>query len=200
MLLRLFLCTCLLITGSGQSYYPTPSPFLYSLTSIMSGSFKYEPEPGDNKVWEEYMKVWGVETTENQGKNISSELFITLSEPESPSYSTTFRVLEDGSGVDIDYQGQWTLPLLFGQEVTTTEPALGKEMKSFSWRTGPTTFSVVNRVEEDGISERKSLVFYPHGVQVFSTVTRSDLHQEATLYEWLERVDEDGEPLTVYVR
>ena len=101
--------------------------------------------------------------------------------------------------MDIDYQGQWTLPLKFGQEVTTTEPALSKEMKSVSWRTGPSTFSIVNRVEEDGISERKNLVFYPHGVQVFSTVTRQDLDMKATLYEWLERVDEDGEPLSVYI-
>ena len=74
--------------------------------------------------------------------------------------------MSDGSGVDVDYEGQWTLPLRFGQEVTSTEPALGKEMKSLSWRTGHNTLYVKNVVEEDGIEEVKNVVFYPHGAQV----------------------------------
>ena len=81
-------------------------------------------------------------------------------------YGTTFNLLSDGSGVDVDYEGQWTLQLRFGQEVTSTEPALGKEMKSLSWRTGHNTFYVKNLVEEDGIEEVKNIVFYPHGAQV----------------------------------
>ena len=119
---------------------------------------------------------------------------------ESLSYGATLRVSPDGGGVDIDYEGQWTLPLRFGQEVTTTEPALGKQMKSFSWRTGQNTLKVINRVEEDGISETKSLVFYPHGLQVFSTVRRPAEDMEATLYEWLVRVDLQGRPVTLYIR
>ena len=81
-------------------------------------------------------------------------------------YGTTFNLLSDGSGVDVDYEGQWTLQLRFGQEVTSTEPALGKEMKSLSWRTGHNTFYVKNLVEEDGIEEVKNIVFYPNGAQV----------------------------------
>ena len=30
----------------------------------MSGNFKYKRVPGDTKVWEEYMKVWGVKMPE----------------------------------------------------------------------------------------------------------------------------------------
>ena len=73
--------------------------------------------------------------------------------------------------MDVDYEGQWTLPLRFGQEVTSTEPALGKEMKSLSWRTGHNTFYVKNVVEEDGIKEVKNLVFYPHGAQVRNVIS-----------------------------
>ena len=85
-------------------------------------------------------------------------------------YGISFNLLSDGSGVDVDYEGQWTLPLRFGQEVTSTEPALGKEMKSLSWRTGQNTFYVKNLVEEDGIEEVKNIVFYPHGAQVINTL------------------------------
>ena len=65
--------------------------------------------------------------------------------------------------MDVDYEGQWTLPLRFGQEVTSTEPALGKEMKSLTWRTGHNTLYVKNVVKEDDIEQVKNVVFYLHG-------------------------------------
>ena len=62
MTMRLFLWTALLCTASCESWYPTPSP--YTNDSIMAGHFRYKRVPGDAKVWEEYMKVWGVQMPE----------------------------------------------------------------------------------------------------------------------------------------
>ena len=77
-MIRLFLCTALLSTATCD-WYPTPSP--YTTDNIMSGSFKYKRVPGDAKVWEEYMKVWGVKMPEenqidDQGgkENVSFQL------------------------------------------------------------------------------------------------------------------------------
>ena len=76
MMIRLFLWTALLCTASSEWWYPTPSP--YTNDSIMSGHFRYKRVPGDAKVWEEYMKVWGVKMPEQnqiddqgRGKNVS---------------------------------------------------------------------------------------------------------------------------------
>ena len=77
-MIRLFLCSALLSTATCDSWYPTPSP--YTQDNIMSGNFKYKRVPGDAKVWEEYMKVWGVKMPEenqidDQGKreNVSND-------------------------------------------------------------------------------------------------------------------------------
>ena len=62
MIIHLFLSTALLSTVSCDGWYPTPSP--YTNNTIMSGHFRYKRVPGDAKVWEEYMKVWGVQMPE----------------------------------------------------------------------------------------------------------------------------------------
>ena len=70
-MIRLFLCSAWLSTATSDWWYPTPSPYTHD--NIMSGNFKYKRVPGDAKVWEEYMKVWGVKMPEenqidDQGK------------------------------------------------------------------------------------------------------------------------------------
>ena len=78
MMILLLLFTALLSTASSDWWYPTPSP--YTNNNIMSGHFQYKRVQGDAKVWEEYMKVWGVQMPEenqidDQGRD---SLYTTL--------------------------------------------------------------------------------------------------------------------------
>ena len=79
MMILLLLLTALLSTVTSDWWYPTPSP--YTNDNIMSGNFKYKRVPGDAKVWEEYMKVWGVKMPEenqidDQGRDSFTRLFL----------------------------------------------------------------------------------------------------------------------------
>ena len=68
--------------------------------------------------------------------------------------------------MSIDFDGEFSQELKFGQEVISTEPFSGLKMKTVAVRTGPNSFSQSSRVEEAGITETVSYVFYPSGAEV----------------------------------
>ena len=68
--------------------------------------------------------------------------------------------------MSIDIDGEFSQELKFGQAVTSTEPFSGLKMRTVSWRTGPNSFTQSSRLEEVGIRETVSYVFYPAGAQV----------------------------------
>ena len=108
--------------------------------------------------------------------------------------------------MSIDFDGELSQELKFGQEVISTEPFSGLKMKTVAWRTGANSFSQTSRVEEAGITETVSYVFYPSGAQVShrnnagrypdkkngdqvnTKVARPSQNQEARLTEWYERL------------
>ena len=90
--------------------------------------------------------------------------------------------------MSIDFDGEFSQELKFGQEVISSEPFSGLKMKTVSWRTGPSSFTQSSRLEEAGILETVSYVFYPSGVQVNTKVVRPSQNQEALLTEWYERL------------
>ena len=68
--------------------------------------------------------------------------------------------------MSIDFDGEFSKELKFGQEVTSREPLSGLKMKTVAWRTGPNSFTQSSRLEDAGIIETVSYVFYPSGAQV----------------------------------
>ena len=83
----------------------------------------------------------------------------------SDSYGATFTLSPDGNSLSIDYDGEFTQQLKFGQEVISTEPVSGQKMKTISWRTGRNSFTQTSKLE-GGITETVSYVFYDNGAQV----------------------------------
>ena len=123
----------------------------------------------------------------------------------SDSYKTTFSLSKDGNRISIDFDGEFGQELKFGQEVTSSDPVSGLKMKTVAWRTGPNSFTQSSRLEEAGILETVSYVFYPSGAQVSpeegleiilfnndnqvnTKVVRPSQNQEALLTEWYERL------------
>ena len=124
----------------------------------------------------------------------------------SDSYKTTFSLSKDGNRISIDFDGEFGQELKFGQEVTSSDPVSGLKMKTVAWRTGPNSFTQSSRLEEAGIIETVSYVFYPSGAQVSreggwemmelyndnqvnTKVARPSENQEAQLTEWYERLN-----------
>ena len=68
--------------------------------------------------------------------------------------------------MSINFDGEFSQELKFGQEVSSRDPFSGVKMKTVSWRTGPNSFTQSSRLEDTGMKETVSYVFYPSGAQV----------------------------------
>ena len=123
----------------------------------------------------------------------------------SDSYGATFTLSPDGNSLSIDYDGEFTQQLKFGQEVISTEPVSGQKMKTISWRTGRNSFTQTSKLE-GGITETVSYVFYDNGaqvrqrgecdrsvcqlsIQVNTKASKPSENLVAELSEWYERIN-----------
>merc|ERR1711874_412210 len=165
-----FISTFLLLLSPALSQRPL-SP---GRNPLMSGRFIYRAQPEEEQMWINYFNILDIPLTE--------ELLAQ------DSYKTTFSLSKDGKRMSIDFDGEFSQELKFGQEVISTEPFSGLKMKTVAWRTGANSFSQTSRVEEAGITETVSYVFYPSGAQVNTKMARPSQNQEARLTEWYERL------------
>ena len=69
-------------------------------------------------------------------------------------------------GVQLEAEGL-TLDLLLNKETTSTEwTEGGEEMKTYTWRTGPSSVRIRNSVEDIGVVEIQDINFLPNGIAV----------------------------------
>ena len=191
MLALLLLLPCLAL----PHWAPLPAP----APALLSGRFLPRPMPGQTQMEAAYMAVWGV-TEEGEMDDDMDSAPLELS------------VSEDGTTLNIDWNdGAWVVALKFGEETTLSNPFIGKDQMSRAWLVAGNRINIETRVEEDGLMELKTFTFSPVGlqvrgsecsaarlsVQISSWVSKPAAWTGASMEEWLQRVDEEGEPRTL---
>merc|ERR1711973_83571 len=63
-------------------------------------------------------------------------------------------------------------------------------------RTGPSSVVLTEHTEDPATFEIKNIVFFPHGVEIRSELRKKGTFMAAQLYEWYDRIDENGEKKT----
>merc|ERR1711874_175703 len=183
MFLQAFLVFLISNAEAHIGYYPS----LYGQGSmeLLSGDFQGRVLPHMAMSWDHYLKLY--EVPEDQWDTWKG------------SNKVTFTMSEDGSGMSVLYDGI-TEPLeyKFGEETAVElDEAAGGNSKQRMVRNGPTSVMLSINTEDIGVMETKNIVFHPNGVQITSTAFKPSAYMSAHLYEWYDRVDEEGNKKTL---
>merc|ERR1712039_166805 len=84
------------------------------------------------------------------------------------------------------------LDYTFGVEQDFDLEDLGGKSKQTIVRTGPTSVVVTVKSEDPATHEVKNIVFHPHGAEIRSSLSKAGTFMTAQLYEWYDRIDEEG--------